>query len=150
MKKLFYVLMLPCILLATISCSDDPDDKAPPATVTKVVSTMSSGTWKITLFSEDGVMETANYNGYNFDFNGSNVLLAENGTNNYSGTWSVTNDDDDDSSNTLDFNIAFAGPDNFLELSEDWDILQRTDNKLVLHHVSGGDGGIDLLTFEKN
>ena len=148
MKKLFYVLMLPCILLATFSCSDDSDDNPPAATAVQIRNTLLPGTWKITLFSEDGVNQTTNFSGYNFDFNASDVLLAENGTNNYAGTWTITVDDD--SPGKLDFNIAFAGPNNFSELSEDWDIVQRTDTKLVLRHVSGGDGDIDLLTFEKN
>jgi hypothetical protein len=50
----------------------------------------------------------------------------------------------------LDFNIAFTAPANFLELTYDWDIQSRTDTKIELIDVSGGNGGTDYLTFEKN
>lgn len=50
----------------------------------------------------------------------------------------------------IDFNIFFSSPADFSELSEDWDIISHTASKIELKHVSGGNGGIDLLTFEKN
>ena len=53
------------------------------------------------------------------------------------------------SSGEIDFNIFFAAPDNFAELSEDWNIISYSANKIDLIHVSGGNGGTDLLTFEK-
>lgn len=54
------------------------------------------------------------------------------------------------SSGDIDFNIFFASPADFAELSEDWDIISHSASKIELKHVSGGDGGTDLLTFEKN
>lgn len=54
------------------------------------------------------------------------------------------------SSGAIDFNIFFASPADFAELSEDWDIISHTASKIELKHVSGGNGGTDLLTFEKN
>ncbi len=53
-------------------------------------------------------------------------------------------------SEDIDFNIFFASPADFAELSEDWDIISHTASKIELKHVSGGNGGTDLLTFEKN
>ncbi|MGW9685953.1 hypothetical protein [Flagellimonas sp. 2504JD1-5] len=49
----------------------------------------------------------------------------------------------------IDFDIFFAFPANFAELSEDWNIVSFSANKIELIHESGGDGGTDLLTFEK-
>ena len=74
------------------------------------------------------------------------------------GSWSITDDDDDssdddsdgDSSNDIDFNIVFNAPDDFTELSDDWDIISKSDSKIELIDISGGNGGTDLLTFEKN
>ena len=54
------------------------------------------------------------------------------------------------SSGEIDFNIFFASPVDFSELSEDWDIITNSSSKIELIHVSGGNGGTDLLTFEKN
>jgi hypothetical protein len=79
------------------------------------------------------------------------VLTATNGTLTHTGIWSVTDSNsNDDSMDDLDFNIAFTTPANFLELTDDWDIQSRTDTKIELIDVSGGNGGTDYLTFEKN
>ena len=156
MRKLTLIPLLSLIFMlnvaSTCSSDDSPNSSADPA---PVINTVTSGTWTVTFFEDDGVDETYHFTGYNFTFGASNVLTATNGTNTYTGTWSVTNDDsnDDDSpsSSDLDFNIFFASPANFNdELSDDWDILSRTDIKIELVDVSGGNGGTDYLTLEKN
>lgn len=53
------------------------------------------------------------------------------------------------STGEIDFDIFFAAPEDFNELSEDWNIVSYSANKIELIHVSGGNGGTDLLTFEK-
>ncbi|MGK4569201.1 hypothetical protein [Flavobacterium sp. 3HN19-14] len=151
MKKTFYSIFAAAMIFATVSCSSDDDNSTTsPAQVT---ATVTSGTWKITQFNDSGTDETAHFTGYNFTFATSGALTAANGTNSYTGVWSVESDDsgdDDSSSNDVDFNIAFVSSDNFTELTEDWHILERTSTKLRLQHISGGNGGTDLLTFQKN
>lgn len=45
----------------------------------------------------------------------------------------------------------FSSPTVFAdELTDDWDIISYTDTKIQLVDVSGGNGGTDYLTFEKN
>lgn len=154
MKKLTLIPMLSLIFMLNVAsmCSDD-DDNNSSADPTPVINTVTSGTWRITFYEDDGVNETYHFTGYNFTFGSSNVLTATNGTNTYTGSWSVTNDDsnDDSPSNDLDFNILFSTPTVFAdELSDDWDILSRTDTKIELVDVSGGNGGTDYLTLEKN
>lgn len=142
-----------CIFMLNIAstCSND-DDNNSSANPTPVINTVTAGTWRITNFTEDTTDHTSDFTGYNFTFATSNTLVATNGTNTYTGIWSVTADDsnDDNPSNDLDFNIAFSTPASFAELTEDFQIVSRTDVKLVLTHVSGGNGGTDFLTFEKN
>jgi hypothetical protein len=46
--------------------------------------------------------------------------------------------------------LFFASPADFADLSDDWDVVSRTDSKVQLIDVSGGNGGTDYLTFEKN
>lgn len=147
MKNILFLFTV-SILFTISSCSKDDSSSAPKD---DVISTVSNGTWKITYFFDSDQEETSNFSGYNFNFGPDNVLTASNGTNTFTGTWSVTNgNSNDDSLDDLDFNILFAGPDNFEDLSEDWYILARTASKIELQHISGGDGGTDLLTFEKN
>jgi len=38
----------------------------------------------------------------------------------------------------------------FNELNDDWEILEESATKIRMQDVSGGSGGTDLLTFEKN
>lgn len=154
MKKIALIPMLSLIFMLNVAsmCSSD-DNSSSSADPTPVINTVTSGTWRITFYEDSGVNETYHFTGYNFTFGSANVLTATNGTNTYTGSWSVTNDDsnDDSPSNDLDFNILFSSPANFAdELSDDWDILSRTDTKIELVDVSGGNGGTDYLTLEKN
>lgn len=153
MKKIVVrILIFASLFNIAGMCSDDNDSSYPSMDATVVINTMKAGTWRITFFEDSGTNETSNFTGYNFTFADSAVLTASNGANTYTGTWSVTNDSSGDDSPTedLDFNMAFSAPSNFAELTEDWNILERTDTKIRLVHVSGGDGGTDYVTFEKN
>ncbi|MFN7420853.1 MAG: hypothetical protein ACK5RV_08235 [Flavobacterium sp.] len=152
MKKLKILMLLCLVFLVNVAsmCSND-DDSSSSVNQTTVVNTVSSGTWRITLYNDSGTIKTNQFTGYNFTFGPSNVLTATNGTQTYTGVWSVTDSNsNDDSMDDLDFNIAFTTPANFLELTDDWDIQSRTDTKIELIDVSGGNGGTDYLTFEKN
>jgi len=135
------------IFLLAMACSDDPTNTAKKT----VTNTVTSGTWSITYYFDSDTDETTDYTGYNFTFDDSDVLTAANGVNTYTGTWSVTDSNsNDDSFDDLHFNIAFATPALFEELSDDWEIVEVTDTKIELIDVSGGGGGTDYLTFEKN
>lgn len=142
-------------MLNTASMCSSDDDSSSSADASQIVNTVTDGTWRVTLFDEDGNDHTNDFNGYDFTFGPSNVLTATNGGTTVTGYWSVTNSssnssDDDSSGSDIDFNILFTSPANFAELSEDWHILERTATKIRLRHISGGNGGTDLLTFEKN
>lgn len=153
MKTLRLIPLLAALFMLNVAsmCSSD-DDNSNSQDPTPVIITAAQGTWRITFFEDSGDNETTNFTGYNFTFGSGNVLTATNGTNTYTGVWSVTSDDsgDDSPSNDLDFNIAFASPPNFEELTEDWNIISYTATKIQLVHVSGGNGGTDYVTFEKN
>lgn len=127
------------------SSDDDSSDDNSPST-SNVNTNVTSGTWRVTLFQEDGTNQTSNFNGYNFSINSNGTMVAVNGSTTKNGTWSTYSD-----SGTTKFDIVFLdnnGP--FEEISEDWRVLTSSASKLELKHVSGGDGSIDLLTFEKN
>lgn len=149
MKKLILIPALFCLFMLNVAsmCSSDDDssdDNSPP--VGTIVDNTTSGTWRVTLFQEDGSNQTSNYSGYNFTINTAGTIVAVNGSTTKSGTWSVYSD-----SGYSKFDILFPdtnGP--FEEISEDWRVLSSTATKLELKHVSGGDGSIDFLTFEKN
>lgn len=114
-----------------------------------VEKTVTEGSWKITLFSEDGVNETNDFTGYSFVFSKNGQVTAANGTVTMNGTWSSSDSNsNDDSSNETHFNLYFEALNNFDELADDWHVVSLSSSKIELEDESG-DGSIDLLTFEK-
>jgi hypothetical protein len=136
------------------SCSNNDDDGGVidnSEQIAQVENTVESGTWRITNFIDSGENETSDFAGYNFSFNSDGSLDATNGTDTLTGTWSVS-DDSSSSDDDIDFNIFFPVPDtnDFEDLNDDWDIVSYTSTSIVLIDISGGNGGTDNLTFEKN
>jgi hypothetical protein len=136
------------IMTSLLSCSND-DDKGNVNTSdpTPVINTVTQGTWRITSHIEDNLDKTGNYAGYNFTFGTNKMLSATNGTLTATGSWSVVAERDE---KDLDFNIGFATPINFVELTDDWDVVSRTDTKIELIDLGDTFGDTDYLTFEKN
>jgi hypothetical protein len=152
-KIKFSVVMAMLFVLTTSStCSDDDDSPISNSNNSaEVVNIVNNGTWRITYFYDTDQEETSNFNGYNFTFGANNVLTASNGTNNYTGVWSISDSNsNDDSPSDLDFIIVFNSPAQFEELSDDWDIIEKSATVIQLRDVSGGNGGTDYLTFTKN
>ena len=144
--------ILACLLslFTIVSCNKD-DDNPTNNTQTTVQSIVQSGTWRITKFIDSETDETDHFTGYNFTFQSSGVLNADNGTNSYDGTWSITDSNsNDDSQDDLDFNINFNLTNDFEDLNDDWDFISQSSTKIELIDVSGGNGGTDYLTFKKN
>jgi hypothetical protein len=149
MQKAMFVLL---VLMSIAACDDDSNTSN--SKTSEVKNTAISGQWKVTYFFDTDTDETDNFNNYVFEFEANDAITATKGSTVHSGFWSVTDDDSgDDNSNgnfdDIDFNIAFASPPDFEELSEDWEIVSLTSTRIELRHVSGGNGGTDLLTFEK-
>lgn len=140
----YFLSITAFLMLIICSCKKDDDTTPTPVTASGVSSTVSSGTWRVTNFNDSGNDETAHFTNYVFSFNNSGVITAVNGGNTVTGIWSTGTDN-----SKVKFNIGFSAPDDFEELSEDWEVMERTDTKIRLRHISGGNGGTDLLTFEK-
>lgn len=136
-----------------MSCNkDDDNNQQQNTTVEQTINTAQSGTWKVTYFFDSDQDETDHFTGYAFTFNENGSLAAIKGSTTITGTWSVTDSnssDDDGGSSGADFNIFFASPPDFEDLSDDWDIISVSNSKIELTDVSGGNGGTDFLTFER-
>ena len=145
-----------CFSLMSSACSSDDDDGGlnnNSQQISQIENIVESGTWRITNFIDSGENETSDFTGYDFLFNSDGSLIATNGTDTLDGTWSITDDSSSSSSDDdIDFNIFFPVPDtnDFEDLNDDWDIISSTSSRIELIDISGGNGGTDNLTFEKN
>lgn len=149
MKNALYLLI---VVAAIVGCDDDDSKSSQNEKVANLKNIASSGSWRVTHFVDSDEDETDNFDGYVFQFTLSGVLTATNGSTVRTGAWSITDDGSNDDSNDyddIDFNISFTSPSDFEELSEDWEIVSIDNSEIQLVHVSGGNGGTDLLTFEK-
>jgi len=159
-KGIFYsMLLMLSFSLMSSTCSSDDDGISPidnTQEIAQIENTVEAGTWRITSYIDSGQDETNDFNGYNFTFGTDGTLTADNGNNTQIGTWSVTDDsnsnDDSSDDDDIDFNIFFPVPESndFEDLNDDWEMVSHASTKIDLIDISGGNGGTDTLTFEKN
>jgi hypothetical protein len=140
LTKNLTVLLLAAVMLT--SCKKNDDNSNPSSS--GISSTVQQGSWRVSLFQEDSVVETSLFNAYAFTFQSNGNITANKGSNTVTGTWSAENDD-----NTSKITIDFGTISPFEELNEDWDILEQNASIIRLKHTSGGNGGVDYLNFEK-
>ena len=141
MKSMFSITFM--LALAMFACSKE-DGPTPAETPAEVAGALRSGSWQITYFWDSDHEETQHFTGYEFTFGNEGILSASNGMVTVDGTWSTGSDD-----SRIQLIINFTSPAEFEELSDDWHVLDQTENKIRLEDVSGGNGGTDYLTFEK-
>jgi hypothetical protein len=133
------------VFLTGIMTACSKDDSTTPSSPATVKESLGSGTWRITYFWDTDHEETGHFTGYSFTFGDPGVVAATNGSVDVTGTWSTLTDD-----SSLKLVLSFANPADFQDLSSDWRIVESTGLKIRLEDVSGGNGGTDYLTFEKN
>lgn len=138
LTRLFWIMIVACL---AFSCDDD--DESPAITPSEVSETMVSGSWRVSYYKDRDDDETSNYSGYTFTFTGAGVAVATKNATDVIGAWSTS-----DSSSKVEVVLSFPGSP-LDELSEDWEVIQRSSTEIKLRHVSGGDGHVDYLTFSK-
>ncbi len=143
-------LVFSLAVLVLVACKKDDKDSG-NTVLENIENNLQSGSWRISKFIDSGTDETHHFAGYNFTFMSSGTLNANNGTNNYDGSWNISDSNsNDDSEDDLHFNINFNLTNDFEDLNDDWDLLSQSVDKIELIDISGGNGGTDYLTFEKN
>ncbi len=141
MKKLVFPILA---LVALSACSDD-NNKA------ELESFAQDGEWVISKLIDSGTDESSYFVDYRFTFESGGTLKASSSSDTITGTWSVTNDDssdDSNSSNDLDFLISFNQPFPWDELNDDWDVQSFSNTQIALVDESS-DGDNDELTFSR-
>ena len=141
MKKTIFALSILSVLF--VSCKKD--DPVPQISSANVASTMSVGNWGVTYYLDNNLDQTSKFAGYTFVFDVNGSVTATKTGSAVNGTWTTGNDD-----SQVKFILGFNAPADFVEISDDWHVIERTDSKVRLEDVSGGNGGTDYLTFERN
>jgi hypothetical protein len=132
-------------LVGISSCDDNgKNENQDKPTKQNTETSLTQQAWKVTNFFDEKD-ETSLFAGYTFQFNRDGSLIASNSSATVTGTWSIFNS----SSGQVKLNLEFSLTEPFDELTDDWEIVESTDNKIMIQHVSGGSGEIDKLTFEK-
>lgn len=129
--------LLPLAFALLTACSSDRNDDNSPAGIT-------SGTWRVSTFSERGSDETGDFSGYTFSFGADGQATALKSGASKTGTWSMDN-------NTR-FNIDF-GPKTDAnkplgELSDNWKVISVTGREIRL--TDDNVSSAEFLTFTKN
>ena len=105
--------------------------------------TAISGTWQVTLFTDSGNDETADFAGYNFTFNDNGLLTVVKSSTTSTGSWSR-------GSNKFNIDLGPKSDSNkpLGELTDDWHIIliSSTEIKLADDNTSSN----EFLTFTKN
>ena len=158
LKIWFQLLAISGVIILGLGCEDKENMSPDPNIVSQEVSSiMTSTSWIITKYMEKEIDKTQDYSNMSFEFNANEVLTVSKNTDQFTGMWSISYKSDDDSQDDnphseyddIDFNIHFTSPDKLAELSEDWEIISYSDSIIELIHISGGDGDVSYLTFEK-
>ncbi|MBE0636954.1 MAG: hypothetical protein IH598_00365 [Bacteroidales bacterium] len=105
---------------------------------------VQNGNWRITTYNDSGTDETYHFTDYIFTFN-NGTMTATKGSSVVTGSYA---NGTDDSQKKFILNFGTTSP--FDELNDDWHVIEEASAKIRLEDVSVGNGGTDLLTFEKN
>lgn len=132
--KLIFMLALGSILFT--SCKKDSPRK--------VENMLEEGTWKITYYDEKGTIKSDTYIGDVFTFKTDQIVNATHSSTSFEGTWDCVKDN-----GTTLFSLHMKNPSEFLDISKDWKVIEKTDLSLKLSFLEN-DGKMDYLTFEKN
>jgi hypothetical protein len=139
MRKLSFLFAAVVMLSLSLSSCKKDDLQADA-----VSTTLKTGTWKISNYNDSGTDQTNDFTGHTFIFSADGSAWAISGSDSTAGTWSTVDSDDD---NTAHLNLNFGTLSPLDELEGDWHVTEQSATVIALEDVSGGNGGIDLLTF---
>lgn len=126
------------LAITLVSC--DPSDNVS----SNAAQVASSGSWRVTLFTDSGNDETTDFSGYSFTFSSGTVTAIKNGVAK-TGAWSVNT-----SSNKFNIDLGPKDATNqpLGELTDDWKILSTSATEIRLGDDNTASN--EFLTFTKN
>ena len=115
--------------------------------VAEISNILMGGDWTVASYVEGDMDETSNYAGFDFSFGMEHILTVSTNMDPLTtGLWRAVRD----SEGKLKVYLNLGdGDDVFADLTDDWDLVSVTANRLELKDISGGDGTVTVLVFEK-
>ncbi len=141
--NLIYIIAIVAVILSLNSCKKE-DNSSNSSTGINISTIIQQGNWKVTLYHDSGTDDTYYFTGYQFIFNSSGTITASVNSNNTSGSWS-NGSDDSTPKLILDFGVSLP----LNKLNNGWHIIEQTSTFIRLEDVSGGNGSVDYLNFQK-
>lgn len=136
------VILLAFTMAVSAACTKSDNS----GTINNVSPIITTGTWRVSLFSERGTDETSDFSGYTFTFQSDGKLLVQKGGSTVKqGTWSENN-----SSGKLIIDLGLKDNTNkpLGELTDDWILTAKSDTKISLTDDNASRN--ELLEFSKN
>lgn len=122
------------------------DDNANDGDVAEIRNIMMGGEWAVASYIDEGEDETDFYFGYSVQFMADHqISVLEGGEAFGAGLWRVLRNSDEELKVFLNFGDNMP----FDELTDDWTFVSITNTRIELKDISGGDGSISTLVFEK-
>jgi hypothetical protein len=138
MKRQFVKVALVCSLFFFSACHKSEDNIGNNNNNTD----LTNGSWRVTLFTDSGNDETADFSGYSFTFNSDGTLNAVKSAVTKTGSWSKG------SKFNIDLGVKSDSNKPLGELTDDWHILSISSNEIKLGDDNPASG--EALTFSKN
>lgn len=145
MKTTINLLAAIIVLFITASCSNSGSSDITPAGTSE---NLSQGLWTVTFFEERGENETSKFSGYQMSFDSGGVFRLISSTNNYTGSWSVNKNSDDNSNSSQKLIIYISGNNVADQLQDDWIIVSQTENSIHLQDDSSNH--TETLKLQRN
>jgi hypothetical protein len=148
-KAKFCLLILAAISLN--ACNPNNQNKSTFRTHSQITESFTSGAWYISSFVKDGTELGPKFSVYNLKFQPSNQLIAQDLTNSFNGSWSVSGIEGTDDNLPVDkhFIISMRSSPFFSGINGSWAIQERTKWKLDLIRADSHHKSNDHLVFEK-
>lgn len=110
-------------------------------TIRTIEKDMPNGSWRISLFLENQVTQTSDYEIYSFKFYDNGSTQATNNGFSINGNWSVDKD-----KRQIKFNLSLPAP--LDKLSDNWNVASNSSGLLQLDKIDAN-GSVKYLTFTR-
>ncbi len=140
MKLRDLIILVPALLLLTVSCKTETQD---------VKETLTKENWHIVTFLHNNKKMTQ-YGPYNLRFMAGNRIVALNGGTRYEGEWEVYTDIvTDDMPTETNMEIKFTKDEELSGLNGRWVIVEHSASAISLDRLDMKGNETDRLMFEK-